>query len=62
MSEKKHERDDDGVCWTTQTVKGELAWILCGRSSYEVVKRCAEHSPLAVLKEAVESIDAGENR
>lgn len=46
MSDKIHLRDLNGICWTTRTVKGDMAWTLCGRSSYEVVLRCDEHSSL----------------
>jgi hypothetical protein len=48
MAEAKHERDESGICWIVRTVKGEIAWTLCGRASYEAVTRCGEHSPVEV--------------
>lgn len=52
MSEARHERDENGICWKVRTVKGDEAWILCGRSSYEAVTRCDEHSPLGIAEGA----------
>jgi hypothetical protein len=52
MNEPRHERDENGICWITRTVKGETAWILCGRASYESTVRCDEHSPLSVDADA----------
>lgn len=52
MSETRHERDENGICWKVRTVKGDEAWILCGRSSYEAVTRCDEHSPLGIAEGA----------
>jgi hypothetical protein len=44
----RHELDEKGICWKVRTVKGDDAWILCGRASYEAVTRCDEHNePLA---------------
>lgn len=40
----KHKIDDNGICWKIRTVKGDDAWILCGRASYEAVTRCDEHN------------------
>lgn len=44
MGTMKHELDENGICWKVRTVKGDDAWILCGRASYEAVTRCDEHN------------------
>lgn len=44
----RHQRDENGICWKVRTVRGDEAWILCGRSSYEAVIRCDQHSPLSI--------------
>ncbi len=58
MSEAKHEKDENGICWKIQIVKGAMAWILCGRASYEAVIRCDEHSPLKANTAAAERATA----
>ncbi len=56
MSEAKHEIDQNGICWKIQVVKGAMAWILCGRASYEAVIRCDEHSPLLPPDQLIERV------
>ena len=57
----KHELDEKGVCWKVRTVKGDDAWILCGRASYEAVTRCDEHNkPLTGASPAPAGSEKGE--
>jgi len=44
----RHEVGDNGICWKVRIVKGNDAWTLCGRASYEAVTRCDEHNETLV--------------
>lgn len=55
LSEARHVRDSEGVCWKHIAVTGDAAWIICGRASYEAVIRCDEHSPLGAPRKRKQS-------